>query len=188
MQLFLHSKKNLNMFTKKPFYLLVSMLFIFSAGNAQSVIFNLTNNQKIPYLISELRNITYGANTITILRTNGTPVTYNRTDVTSYKYDAAAPVTDINTINDAAFRVYPNPFKESVRISYELTATEQVSIEILDIAGRSIKIWPTEKKKPGTYEVIWQVGDNKGSTIQPGTYICRIKTSKGTLSKMMVME
>ena len=70
---------------------------------------------------------------------------------------------------------------------YELLAAEQVSVEILDMSGRSIKKWPTEKRSPGSYEVLWQPGD-AGQAVPSGTYICRIQTSKGTVSKMMIME
>jgi hypothetical protein len=55
------------------------------------------------------------------------------------------------------------------------------------MSGRSIKKWPTEKRSPGSYEVLWQPGD-AGQAVPSGTYICRIQTSKGTVSKMMIME
>jgi hypothetical protein len=190
MQLFLHSKKNLNMFTKKPFYLLVSMLFIFSAGSAQSVIFKFTNSTTAAYPISEIQNFTYASNNtdIVIKRVNGTTVTYNLSSVSSYRFDGTSSVNDLNIINSAEVRIYPNPFKGAVHISYELLSAEKVTIEILDMTGRSIKKWPAEKKVPGKYEVIWQTNDTKGKTLQPGTYICRIQTSIGSVSKMMIME
>jgi hypothetical protein len=155
---------------------------------AQSVVFNFTNGTKAAYLISELQNFTYGSTNLVVKRTNGTTVTYERSAITSYKYDAATPVTDLDIINSAEVQIYPNPFKGALHIKYELLAAEKVTVEILDITGRSIKKWPTEKKAAGTYEVIWQTGDANGLAIKPGTYICRINTSIGSVSKMVVME
>lgn len=176
------------MSTKKPLYMLVCLLFIMTSGKSQNVLFRFKDGTTATYPISQLQNFTYGNTAMTVKKTDGTTINYNFINLVSYRYDATTPVTDLDIINSAEVRVYPNPFRGAVHISYELLATEQVSVEILDITGRSVKKWPTEKKKAGTYEVIWQAADTNGKTIQPGTYICRITTSKGELSKMMVME
>ena len=175
------------MFTKKTFYMLVCLMGIFTSGNAQSVFFKFTDGTTATYPISELQNFTYGTNTMVVKRKNGTTVTYNISAIANYRYDAVTSVRDFTAINSAEVRIYPNPFKSSVRIRYELLTAEQVSIEILDMSGRSIKKWPTEKRSPGSYEVLWQPGD-AGQAVPSGTYICRIQTSKGTVSKMMIME
>jgi hypothetical protein len=184
---FLHFK-NIKMFTKKSIYILICLISIISTGNTQSVFFKFTDGTTASYVISDLQNFTYSGNTMIVKRKNGTTVTYNRSSIAKYRYDATTSVRDYNVINSAEVRIYPNPFRGSVRIRYELLAAEQVSVEILDMSGRSIKKWPTAKRTPGSYEVIWQPGDANGQAVPSGTYICRIQTSKGTVSKMMVME
>jgi hypothetical protein len=176
------------MLTKKTFYILLCLIGLVSAGNAQSIFFKFTDGTTATYSISELQNFTYGTTSMVVKRSNGTTVTYNISAIANYRYDAATSITDYNTINSAEVRIYPNPFSSFVRIRYELLAPEQISVEILDMSGRSIKKWPTEKRTPGSYEVIWQPGDTNGKAVPSGTYICRIQTSKGTVSKMMVME
>ena len=188
MDLFLHTKKNVKMLTKKPLYMLVCFFFIMTSGKSQNVLFRFKDGTTATYPISQLQNFTYGSTAMTVKKTDGTTINYTFSNLLSYRYDGTTPVTDLDVINSAEVRVYPNPFRGAVHISYELLATEQVSVEILDMTGRSIKKWPAEKKKAGTYEVIWQAADTNGKTIQSGTYICRITTSKGEFSKMMVME
>ena len=167
----------------------MAVLFsLFSTAKSQGVVFRLTNGTTAGYLFSELRNFTYSPTEITVRRNNGTTVTYNYSNVVSYRYDLSLPVNELNAMNSDEVRVFPNPFRESVQISYELSTPENVTIEILDITGRTIKKWPTERKLSGTHNVIWQTSDNNGTVIKPGTYICRIQTSIGTVSKMIVME
>ena len=119
---------------------------------------------------------------------DGTTISWNVSSIGNYRFDAATPVNDIELINDAEVKIYPNPFKGAVHIRYELRTAEQVAIDIFDMQGRKIRSWPREKKQAGTYELIWSSSDAKGYITQSGTYICRITTSKGTVSKMMVME
>jgi len=183
-----YTLKNIKVFTKKSIYILICLISIFSAGYSQSVFFKFTDGSTASYVISDLQNFTYSGNTMIVKRKNGTTVTYNISYIANYRYDATTSVRDYNVINSAEVRIYPNPFRGSVRIRYELLAAEQVSVEVLDISGRSIKKWPTAKRTPGSYEVIWQPGDANGQAVPSGTYICRIQTSKGTVSKMMVME
>ena len=189
MQLFLHSKK-INMFTKKTLYMLICLISIFTAGNAQSVVFKFNNgNPDASYTIADLQNFTYSGSNIVVKRKTGPDVSYPINTIVNYRYTGiTSSVRDFNVVNAAEVRIYPNPFRSTVHIKYDLAATENVSIEILDMTGRSIKKWPTEKKKAGTYEVIWQTNESNGRTMQPGTYICRIQTSKGSVSKMMIME
>ena len=166
----------------------MSIGLLITTARSQGVVFKLTNGTTAAYFISELRNFTYGTNSIIVTRTNGTTVTYQLANVVSYRYDQTLPVNELNAMNTAEVRIFPNPFRESVHISYELKAPEQITIEILDITGRSIKKWPAEKKLAGTHKVIWQTGDANGNSVKPGTYICRISTSVGTVSKMIIME
>jgi len=188
MHSFLHFQKNRKMLTRKPLFLLAGFFFLMTAAKAQGVVFKFTNGTTAGYKISDLQNFTYGSNTIVVKPTTGTTVTYNLSNVVSYRYDLTLPVNELDVINTAEVRIYPNPFRESVHISYELSTPENVTIEILDITGKTIKKWPTERKLTGTHNVIWQTSDANGSIVKPGTYICRIQTSIGSVSKMIVME
>ena len=187
MALFLHSKKNMMMFTKNSL-MLACMLFLLITGKSQSVTFKRTNGTSDVYSISGLQNFTYGTNTIIIKPTTGGTVTYNLNDLVSYRYDASTSVNDLNVVNSAELNVYPNPFKSFLNISYELKSAEQITVEILDITGKTIKKWPTERKSAGSHTLTWNTSDANGSSLKPGNYICRISTSFGSISKIIMMD
>lgn len=176
------------MTTKKPLILLAGLFFLIISAKSQGVVFKFTNGTTAGYKISDLQNFTYGTGTIIVKPTTGSTVTYNLSNVVSYRYDLTLPVNELEAMNTAEVRIFPNPFREAVHITYELSTPENVTIEILDITGKTIKKWPTERKLSGSHKVIWQTSDANGSIIKAGTYICRIQTSIGSVSKMIVME
>ena len=169
-------------------------MFGFASSHAQvkAVRFLFKDGKAAQYLITDLQNFTFRGDTAMVInRKSATVVAYKLDSIVSYRYFdttiTTLSISDINLVNTSDVRIYPNPFRGSVTIKYELNSAEQVGIEVFDMAGRSVKQWPTENKKAGTHEIIWQPGDN-GRSLPSGTYICRIRTSKGTISKMMVME
>lgn len=68
--------------------------------------------------------------------------------------------------------VYPNPFSESTRISYELTEPGEVQMEIFNIIGEKITILANENQNPGDYQVTWNA-----EGVHPGIYFCRLKVA-----------
>ena len=178
------------MFTKKTFYMALCMISIFTTADAQNVVFKFNNgNPDASYAIADLQNFTFSSTNLVVKRKTGSTVSYPISTIANYRYTGiTTSLSDPNVVNAAEVSIFPNPFRSAVHIKYELAATETVSIEILDMTGRSIKKWPAEKKKQGTHEVIWQTNDSNGRSLQSGTYICRIQTSKGSVSRMMIME
>jgi hypothetical protein len=183
----------MNIFTKKTLYLAIGILLHVTAAYSQSkgVNFTFKDGSTAKYLLNTLQNFTFPTdNQILIKKKDGTVVTYTLSTVANYRYfdSISLSVNDIEIANTAEVRIYPNPFRGYVHISYVLPTAEQVGIEIFDMAGRSIKKWAPERKTAGTHEVIWQASETNSKSIAPGTYICRIHTSKGSVSKMMIME
>ncbi len=179
------------MFTKKTLYLLALVLLGYSSGKAQtSVTFNFNDGTSDTYQISNLQNFTFpNDESILITKSDGTTVTYDLAAIANYRYSGTTTsVNELRPSGTAEVLIYPNPFRGAVRIKYTLPVADQIAIDIFDMTGRIIKQWPSEKKTAGTYEVIWQTGDANSKALPAGTYICRIQTAKGTISKMMVME
>jgi hypothetical protein len=184
----------MNMFTKKTLYLLLCTMLGYASGHAQtSVIFSFNNGlPNKSYLISDLQKFTFPNDaTIRIEKKVGGSEDIDLNTVLNYRYSnpsTPTSVTELQNVSAPEVLIYPNPFRGAVRIKYSLPAADQIAIEVFDMTGRSVKQWPAEKKTAGTYEVIWQTGDVNSKALPSGTYICRIQTSKGTISKMMVME
>ena len=163
-------------------------LFLFEGVSAQSIYFSFKDGTSAAYNVNEVRNVSFSGNVMILRKKDGTTVSWNASSIGNYHYDAVTPVNNIPLFNNAEVKIYPNPFKGSVHIRYVLPTTEHVAIEIFDMQGRNIRNWPMEKKNAGTYEFIWQVNDTNGNTPPKGTYILRITTSKGSISKMMMLE
>jgi hypothetical protein len=77
---------------------------------------------------------------------------------------------------------YPNPFNSSTTISYRLTENADVTIEIFDILGRLVQKYPTVKRQPGEYSIVWDSGQHSS-----GCYYYRLKADKHTEIKQMLL-
>jgi hypothetical protein len=168
--------------------LIIATIFLSVSVYAQNIYFKFKDGSSATYTVDEIQKFTFTGNEMVLLKKDGTTVSWNASSIENYRYDVTTPVSELELINNAEVKIYPNPFKGAVHIRYELPTAEQVAIEIIDMQGRSIRIWPKEKKNAGTHEIIWQANDVKGNNVQAGTYICLITTTKGSVSKMIVME
>jgi hypothetical protein len=173
-----------------PKFILIHIcLFTISSGiQAQNLFFKFTDGTSTTYTIDEIQNFTFNGNEMVLLKKDGTTVSWNASTIGNYRFDATTSITLEERINNAEVKIYPNPFKGSVHIRYELPVADKVSVDILDLQGRSIRSWPQLQKPAGTHELLWQTNDNGGKVIQSGTYIFRFTTTKGSVSKLIVME
>jgi hypothetical protein len=74
-----------------------------------------------------------------------------------------------------AVSVFPNVFKNTVSISYEVADDAPVSLRIYDVAGRSVKTLVNEHKPAGRYVVTWDRTANDGHRIGTGVYFIRVE-------------
>ena len=91
----------------------------------------------------------------------------------------------VNGINEFAeeidLSVYPNPVTEQVTIEYKLKGSEQVNIDLFDLAGKKIETLLIEKQIAGNYINSYQLPVN----IIPGTYFVRIQAGEGVAYKQI---
>lgn len=173
----------------QPKIFLISAGFFISASvHAQNLFFKFTDGTSATYTVDEVRKLTFTGNEMVLLKKEGTTVSWNTSTIVNYRFDATTSITDAERINNIEVKIYPNPFKGVVRIRYELPVADKVSIDIIDMQGRNIRNWSQTQKPAGAHELLWQTSDNGSQVIPSGTYICRITTTKGSVSKMMVME
>jgi flagellar hook assembly protein FlgD len=78
------------------------------------------------------------------------------------------------------FGVYPNPFKHSSAISYQLAQAARVSLSVYDVSGRLVKSLSdgNETKEPGVYTVTWDARDARGRRLPSGVYFVRLDTDQ----------
>ncbi|PSR12181.1 MAG: hypothetical protein C7N36_12890, partial [Bacteroidetes bacterium] len=97
----------------------------------------------------------------------------------------AAP--QIETIPTAAPTVvtgvsnYPNPFRETTMIQVQLAAPSQLTIDIMDVSGRSLERW-SEGADAGVYRREWNA-----SRYPAGIYYVRIADEQGNILNLLKM-
>ena len=174
--------------TKKTVFLLWGVMFLLSTTTwSQRILFKFRDGSNASYQISELRKFTFQGDVMKLKKTDNSEVDLNISSIANFRYDVLSSVNEI-TLNTSKVKIFPNPSRGAVRIQYELLKSEKVAVDIFDMNGRIIRSWPLEQKIAGAYEILWQTNDAGGKAVPSGTYICRITTNKGTVSKMMILE
>lgn len=86
--------------------------------------------------------------------------------------------------NEDLLSNYPNPFQSKTTINYQLQSTTDVELNIYDLSGRKVASLMNESQPEGKHELEWNAGD-----MQPGVYICELKTNMGKqVIKMILTE
>jgi photosystem II stability/assembly factor-like uncharacterized protein len=80
------------------------------------------------------------------------------------------------------FQNTPNPFSKNTAISYQLKASNHVSLTIYDINGRIVETLVNQEQDTGIYHVDWDAKD-----IPTGIYFYRLKIRDFTATKKLVI-
>ena len=80
-------------------------------------------------------------------------------------------------------RAYPNPFNNTIKISYALEKRGHVDMEIFDVNGKWIKNLVGKVKPSGSHFVTWSGDDDNGNIISSGTYLIVIRFGTRIKSK-----
>lgn len=89
--------------------------------------------------------------------------------------------------NTISGKCYPNPFNESVQISYQLNRNSTVKIAIYDLAGRFINSLLQEFQHAGEHTVCWDGTDASGIKLKTGIYFYTITTDDHTTTQKMFL-
>jgi len=82
---------------------------------------------------------------------------------------------------------YPNPFNPETTIRYELPGSGFVTVKVLDITGRLVKVLVSGWQTMGTQNTIWDGADFDGNLVAAGIYICQIEFT-GEDGKKLVLS
>ncbi|MGP8216532.1 MAG: T9SS type A sorting domain-containing protein [Bacteroidia bacterium] len=100
-----------------------------------------------------------------------------QSDSSKYVYQSASIIpsapTSVNELSTGAgsLRVYPNPFNNETHVVYNLSQSQNVTIEVWNIMGQKVVEMSNGRQTEGQHEVII----NKGN-MQPGMYFLRLVT------------
>ncbi|MDZ7266608.1 MAG: T9SS type A sorting domain-containing protein [candidate division KSB1 bacterium] len=73
------------------------------------------------------------------------------------------------------YQNYPNPFNPSTTIRFGLPASGVVHLEIYDVLGRLVHMWPARHYAAGVHEVRWDGRNQAGAAVASGEYLLRLR-------------
>ena len=88
------------------------------------------------------------------------------------KIDARGLVPDIFDLRQN----YPNPFKNSTSIEYDVPETQQIVIRIFNIRGQLVKTLVEEEQSAGYKLIVWDGTNDNGDEVSSGIYFCQMYT------------
>jgi 6-phosphogluconolactonase (cycloisomerase 2 family) len=99
-------------------------------------------------------------------------------------------VTDAARAGQAlAVRVSPNPFWRTVDIAFRLPGAGPVTVDVLDVNGRTVRQLLDRCEPAGERAIGWDGSDDAGQALPSGIYFARIRTEAGdTLQRIALLR
>lgn len=113
-----------------------------------------------------------------------------KTDSLGFTYPPVVSIQATGVIpKQNCLSVSPNPTNAACHISYTLTESSVVSVEISNILGK--RVWGAllGERQPGSYSFSWNTKDSRGNDLESGVYILRVLTPyESSSKKLMVLK
>jgi hypothetical protein len=74
------------------------------------------------------------------------------------------------------YKTFPNPFNKSTIISFELSKSDKVTVEIYNCIGQKIRTLTKGKMAAGRHNISWNTLDKHGKAVPSGVYFYRFVT------------
>ena len=174
---------------KHTIHFLLFSVFAFSiaiTAHAESIYFSFTDGTQAAYNLTTVRNITFTGDVMNLTKTDGTIFSWNVSSIRNYRYAATIGIDEESPLKELV--IYPNPAHSEVNLSFELANADMVTVTIFDSQGRLVYSMPAENKSAGKHQLQWRAKDSAGKGLPSGNYNCMITTSKGSMSKHIVIQ
>jgi uncharacterized repeat protein (TIGR02543 family) len=103
-------------------------------------------------------------------------------------FDIAVGIDDFPPVSALTVRQnYPNPFRAQTTINYGLPATQDVAIDIFDVAGRRVRSVRLSGVTEGWHTFALDSQDIGGRTLKSGVYFYRVKAGGEVVTHKMVI-
>jgi FlgD Ig-like domain/Right handed beta helix region len=78
-----------------------------------------------------------------------------------------------------ALAAAPNPARDATEIRFTLPARGAANVDVLDAAGRAVRVLWRGDLEPGPHAIRWDGRDAAGQAAGPGVYFVRVRTGDG---------
>jgi hypothetical protein len=135
--------------------------------------------------------IAYASNTVPdsalITISAGSRTGFNTVSTTTLLVDKLTFTTTSNVEflkhGESSINAYPNPVNDFVNVSFDLSHSEKVDINILDLFGRVVMIASVEKRNTGHNITRLNLGD-----LPPGVYYCNVSGESYSSNQKIVIQ
>ncbi len=80
---------------------------------------------------------------------------------------------------------YPNPFNPNTMLRYDVPRPGRVTLRIVDVLGRQVKVLVDDAKTCGSYVAEWDGTNENGERVSSGVYVCELNTASESFSQKM---
>ncbi len=82
---------------------------------------------------------------------------------------------------------YPNPFNPETQIPFSVNKTQNIKLEIYNVAGKLVRTLINATFAKGNYEVTWNGTDNNSNNVASGLYFSRLEGENINKVKQLVL-
>ena len=87
----------------------------------------------------------------------------------------------------ALHEVFPNPFKQSATVSYDLPASSNVTLRVYDLLGQELRTLVSGQLPAGTHQATWDGRTAAGTPVASGAYLFRIEADSYMQTRPVVV-
>jgi alkaline phosphatase len=105
------------------------------------------------------------------------------------EYEPLEPAVDLNVRSASSLlhENWPNPFRQSTNIKFDIPTAAHAMVQVLDVQGRQIQTLANETLAPGTYTMMWDGTGANGLRCASGTYYYRLTVNGRIDTKRMTL-
>jgi hypothetical protein len=100
--------------------------------------------------------------------------------IDNFKLSSATAVNDV--VSESTIKLYPNPTTDVATLQFDVVKTTNVSVVVLDIAGRVIANVANENMTAGSHKVVINTAN-----IPSGIYNVKIQTEAGSRTERLTV-
>ena len=101
---------------------------------------------------------------------------------------AAEPVLSTETVPEISGLApnFPNPFNSATLITYHLSSPGPVQLVIYNVLGQPVRTLVDQSQAAGSYQIRWDVLDQRGVSLSTGIYIARLSYPGGVQTQRLL--
>jgi hypothetical protein len=87
-----------------------------------------------------------------------------------------------------AISIFPNPMMSAGEIRLAIPSNDHVAVKIYDVKGKYVETLMDKQVQAGEHQITWEGRNRDGRRVTSGIYFVRVETTRGSLTKKMVLS